>query len=1235
MRLHGGWYHYLYHILCSLYRLDATEKKSNMNIYLSYDVQYDDTAATASVKFFATEAEARASMEWSFLMQGVESAAIVYGTQNKDYGHEHARMGKTARTYGSDIASLMPAERTFTQHSDIPVMGGFHFIRRTSALQVDAATGAMTVPETNDSIGLEIGARYIPSQNAEVNASLMSPLNDFRRIAETYKDGKDTKFRENSWLWAFIGTPYKFEIINREALVGASYDENNMPPATGGTYKRLAQVVEKGTPYLKLVTDTVGKKIYWTLEQLDNYGDDETKFSFHIKSYDENKIMSRTSATTSTMRTINTPPISDIAYLKSTAFMVYPWNWDDNKYKKVTVNIYKDAVSGTPVLTKTYTPADRAFMAGDVIDGTDGHFYLPLDGKEDGTSWKEKGVVSKTMPYDDHKINIPYELRRRYCNYTVASGDHVADGKFTVGDENTTQTVNIIYTVPSPPNAPYFVPADQASAFRSTAESGTFNGVSKKNYYYFVDLKDNLSQYFFVNKNATAPTYTATSNTTRFAAQTAKHAMFYFVGDPYDLRICNSFVDKDNSSSLNLTRNTSDNTTFMDNAASSWEMVDANTLGSYGYNPSAAEVGYRLDYLQGKAFALRAKNSGANDTYYYLGQDGSTYGDAIYTSGSTPQENQLAAFRDYPDSRHLANGGKTIITLMRPVTINVSVYDQDEPEKLVTKNEESEFYAMSERFKGVPNNLQRNYCKYTWASEETKPSGINNRLTSDGYFVIPGETGGSREFNLYAKYEETDDSPFARLDEHGVPVLKKNPSKSPWYNMNIGTRWAFFNSNLTGQRYEINGKTAFNTNYAGKTNDQTELTFPYAGSSLPNAKLATRDRFHKGLHWALVGDPYNFQIRCQRDIIELTGEGDSRTPATDASGNYIYSPAYIKGAPADDTSGTVVPTIGTEDEATWWTWIRERSTNKYFLSESWTRRTEVTASAEAAAKANGPRRLPIDYPQPDPSVNPPGGTLNFKINTADTFQDIASNRGVIARGDSYGIGDEMKLLSVNDVDANNECFDAVVIVYNKVNEPVATSGWDEYARENARSNGRIDTDVQRWGCTYHYWADETMTRYPFKTFNQKDENGNYLIQDKGIVYVTYDYDETLYSSENEYRWMNLFYNWDKNTTVGSDTYTETKEGWIYSPATGGNVDKAMCDQTTQSSNTEQKWAMIGDPYKFILYNYNRKKPMLVVIMLITSIMTVQILAIRTLQVRMSSTNDKQKETKQGIYFTGR
>ena len=1207
--------------------LTPTEKISNMDIYLSYDVHYND--ASVPIKFFATEAEARASMKWSFLMQGVESAAIVYGTQNKDYGHENARMGKTARTYGSDIASLTSAERTFTQHSDIPVMGGFHFIRRTSALQVDAATGAMTVPETNDSIGLEIGARYIPSQNAEVNASLMSPLNDFRRIAETYKDGKDTKFRENSWLWAFIGTPYKFEIINREALVGASYDENNMPPTTGGTYKRLAQVVEKGTPYLKLVTDTVGKKIYWTLEQLDNYGDDETKFSFHIKSYDENKIMSRTSATTSTMRTINTPPISDIAYLKSTAFMVYPWNWDDNKYKKVTVNIYKGSVSGSPVLTKTFEPADRAFMAGDVIDGTSGHFYLPLDGKEDG-SWKEKGVVNKTMPYDGHKINIPYEMRRRACIYTVVGsgpGYSTIDGRtaYTV-QESGDQTINITYTVPPQPYAPLFVAENEWGTFRDLGDNDIFHDVKKSDYYYYVDVKNDLSQHAYVKDDLTGA-----SSDTRFAAGTPDNAKFYIVGDPYNVRLCNVYTDKQDDVAKNLARN-SDGTTSMSTDDFYWEVVDASSEGSHSYDGKSNNVKYRLDYLGGsgsKALALRTKSDG-DATKYYFGKDGKTYANSIYTSEGTPQLNKLAAFRDYPDSRHSANTSEVTVSVMRPVSIQLSVYDQDEPTKLVTKNEQSDYYALTERFKGVPSNLQRNHCKYTWVSTDTKQSATNNKLTEDGYFVISDAVVSGRSLNLYAKYEETDDSPFCTLDENGNPVLKKHPSNSPWYNMNIGTRWAFFNSNRVGKRYEINGKTDFNATFVNNATEannlnNSELTFPYAGSSLPKATLS--DRFHKGLHWALVGDPYNFQIRCQRDIIELTGEGTARTQAVDeASGNYTYYPAYIKGAPTNDETGTVVPSIAKENEATWWTWIRERSSNRYFLSESWTRRTDVTTAAAASAKKYGPRRLPINYPQPDPSVDPSSGTLNFKIGD-EAFQTIANNQGVIARGDSYGIGDEMKLLSVNDVDANNECFDAIVTVYNKVNEPVATEGWTELVRENAKGNGRIPTEVQRWGCTYHYWADETMTRYPFKTFNQKDENGNYLIQDKGTVYVTYDYDESLYSSETEYRWLNPFYNWNGDPA--------TQMAWINSPANSDtkDKDKAWADEATQSTAKDQKWVMIGDPYKFILYNYNRKKD--------ADAHNAYYLYYDGTKIRnknftgedeFNETTNK-KETKQGIYYT--
>ena len=1142
--------------------LDATAKVSNMDIYLSYDVQYNDQSTP--VKFFPDEATARASKEWSFLMQGVESTAIVYGTKNNDYGHENAQLGKTARTYGADVTGLTPAEQTFTQHTDVPVLGGFHFIRHTGEMDVDSSTGVMTIMKDTTAIGVLMGTRYIKSQDTDVEAYMMSPLNDFRRIAETYKDGMDTGFRENSWLWAFIGTPYKFEIVNREAEKDDSY-------------MYLAQVEEKGISYVRLVNknDTTGTKHYWTLEQLDNYGDAESQFSFHIKAYGEDKIISRAKATTTDMRVINTPPTSDIAYLKSTAFMAYPWNWSDNKYKTVTVNIYKGSVSGSPVLTKTFTPADRAFVAGDVIDGTDGHFYLPLEGTADGTSWKEKGVINHTMPYDGHKINIPYEIRRRACLYTVENGS------FTVGSTDAAQTVNIYYTVPPAPYAPLFVPENELATFRALADDANFNGVKKSDYYYFMDVKNDLSQHAYVTDEQNGA-----SSDTRFAASTPDHAKFFVVGDPYNMRLFNVYTDKLGGNAKNLARN-SDGTTSMSSDAFYWEVVDPSSEGSHSYDATSSNVNYRLDYLGGngtKANALRTKSTG-DATKYYFGKDGKTYATSIYTSGGTPQLNKLAAFRDYPDSRHAANTSEVTISVMRPVSIKLSVYDKDEPTKLVTKNEQSDYYAVTERFKGVPSNLQRNYCKYTWVSTDATPSGTNNKLTDDGYFVMDEDIVSGRSLSLYAKYEETDDSPFCNLDENGNPVLKKNPSNSPWYNMNIGTRWAFFNSSRVGKRYEVKDATAFNANYvnnaiAANNLNNSELTFPYAGSSLPKATLP--DRFHKGLHWALVGDPYNFQIRCQRDIIEFTGEGDARTQATDASGNYIYYPAYIKGAPTNDTSGTVVPSIAKEDEATWWTWIRERSSNRYFLSESWTRRTEVAATAAAAARKYGPRRLPIDYPQPDPSVNAPSGTLNFKIGDA-TFQDINKNQGVINyETGSYGIGDQMKLVSVNDVDANNECFDAIVTVYNKVNEPVATEGWTELVRENANGNGRIPAEVQRWGCTYHYWADETMTRYPFTAFNQKDENGNYLIQDKGTVYVTYDYDESLYSSETEYRWMDIFYNWDENPA--------TRMAWINSPENSDtkDKDKAWCDQATQSTSRDQKWVMIGDPYKFILYNFNRK-----------------------------------------------
>ena len=1241
--------------------LDA-DKAINFDIYLSYVVNAPNVPVGSDqpVKFFATEEEAAASMKWSFLMQGLESAAKIYGKKLVDYGKARAYGTEDRGDWGEDIDGLTEAEKSFVQFTGYNKIGGFHFLHHNSSPTVDTQTGSMTVPDGISEVGMHKGTRYIKSQNTELDVCLMSPLNDFRRIAETYKDGSETSPRTDSWLWAFIGTPYKFEIINREALAGRVYDVNGNVTTAGTTHKRLA-VIRSGTTLkdnpVKLVADydsqTNGEDNYphyWTLAQLapetmpDGTQDPETPVSFAIKVYGEDYILSHNTGLSVDFKVIPTPAETDISYFKSTGFMAHPWNWSDTKYKTVTVNIYKDAVSGTPVLTKTYTPADRAFIAGDVIDGTDGHYYLPVEAQADG-SWKPMGVFTNTVPYDNHLINIPYELRRRFCEYSVANGNTNVNGTndaFTIQDTDEEQTINLIYTIPAPPKAPRFVSESELASFRSKTETATFNGAMKKEYFYFLDFGNTLSNHAYVGSGGYYP---SAGSDSRYIANDPSQLMYYFVGDPYQLRVCNAYTDKVGAYN-NLARNVwpdgtkgsygedlkYNNNTYMAPESDSrgkfyWEMVDAQDMGVYGYNADNANVNYRIDFLKNKTFALRTKNKDANDaTYYYLGKGSSTSGSYIYErAGETvgASQNVLEAFRNFPDVRHAANvATNTTMTAMRPATVYVSVYDQDEPTRFVTKNELSEYYAQSERFTGVPANLQRNYCNYTWASTSSDTKSAN--MLDGGYFTV-----NDKEITMYAKYEETDDSPFSRLNADSVPVLKRDASLSPWYNMSVGSRWAFFNSNLDGMTsplysYNSSAKTWNNLrpNTGGKPNNSV-LSFPYNG-----AISTVNDRFHKGMHWALVGDPYNFQIRCQRDIITLEGEGDSRTPKV-VNGDYEYKAAYLNGTQMD-----------TQANGTWWTWIRNRNTTNYFLSESPTRRTAVTA-ATTSARANAPRRLPKGYPS-DPSANPAENTLNLTV---------SGESGIIATGNNYGLGDVMRLVNVDDVDANNECFDAVVIVYNKVNEPVATTGWTELVRKNVTGNGEIPSDVRRWGCTYHYWADETMTRYPFTSFNQTDDSGNYLITDGGIVYVTYDYDESLYSSENEYRWVNIFFNWDdiykqwnkvlnndavkytaeycaydatnKKILPGQHTYDvkvnsvetdddkkaykyteeelrrETQVGWISSPENYNNTgmeststfstSKAWANETTRSESVDQKWAMIGDPYRFILYNYQRKR----------------------------------------------
>ena len=115
-------------------------------------------------------------------------------------------------------------------------------------------------------------------------------------------------------------------------------------------------------------------------------------------------------------------------------------------------------------------------------------------------------------------------------------------------------------------------------------------------------------------------------------------------------------------------------------------------------------------------------------------------------------------------------------------------------------------------------------------------------------------------------------------------------------------------------------------------------------------------------------------------------------------------------------------------------------------------------------------------------------------------------------------------------------------------------------------------------------------------FNWDDEHKewrNDLVHDKEYTAEYWEYNKSTneFEKRHEYDVMQ-----DYNCWVQHDLYTDTQEGWIESPkADSGNLKKnkayayygnGQYDNATDAK--KQKWAMIGDPYKFILYNYNRK-----------------------------------------------
>lgn len=275
-------------------------------------------------------------------------------------------------------------------------------------------------------------------------------------------------------------------------------------------------------------------------------------------------------------------------------------------------------------------------------------------------------------------------------------------------------------------------------------------------------------------------------------------------------------------------------------------------------------------------FALRFKEDnqllGYRNVYYYLAHDGlsKTYQQKNYSINlsynADNEQHETGTYAGY----HTANDVNTIIKLVQPVKVYVTAHrDADgryaASSSAIVTDELSEYYGLNETITEVPRHLQRKFVKYSDLDNAAEGTVSEHKLSivnADSHGTCAdanhSQTIGdlmtstvSKEyvdpvfkFTVYytvddlSKDEEGNDAHlFTSPTQHVAGTLN-------WVDMAVlgnGTNWLFFDKTGGDNTKVTNYRTAIGDNNADGWNDGL-----------------------KGLHWALVGDPYDFTILNRR-----------------------------------------------------------------------------------------------------------------------------------------------------------------------------------------------------------------------------------------------------------------------------------------------------------------------------------------------------------------------------------
>ena len=724
---------------------------------------------------------------------------------------------------------------------------------------------------------------------------------------------------------------------------------------------------------------------------------------------------------------------------------------------------------------------------------------------------------------------------------------------------------------------------------------------------------------------------------------------WYFVGDPYAVQIYNVAGNWIGGKAANLCRINPANTNFQLVAdCVTLNVPDPSVIDTrvqvpiYINNTDTKEreiIGYQDNENYGKPiygnfywemvpsassaaddddFALRFKANNNilnyNNVYYYLANQNLSrkYSESIldenvsYHTNLCYQETNDIYLGGTYKGYHKANNDTTIIRLTIPTKVYVSAYKDtgassySETNKITT-DELSEYYGFGEKIAEVPRHLQRKFVAYSdMTNIKTGNALAEHELSETNADYYTADCTAHTEANgkafidgspcntafkfkvLYTIDDVTNPEAAAEDQIHiftSADELSKGADAYPtWLDVMTGNRY-----NSATDHYWL-----YYDKLKSDTNADMVSDFPALMQDKQDYPNMGWDTGLKGLHWAFIGDPYNFTMLNRRKWedsgktltgLQWLGTGYAKTTETinDVDTEVWYNYAKLGNSDECNDYGRDGSGGNTGNGNTEWSlmYCKTGGDADYFIRTS-TRKTTSDDVNNDHTDAFGTRdNVTNDYEMLYRYISPSGSLMPFIPDDvpADSAFFVTSRFSLSLKTDSIQKAVIRTVTNLDNDKAANDCFDANVKIYNTKGELRASMDHVELSYKDVFE--AMPYTLRRYGCEYiQCWINEYGTTNAIKIADT-DENisatfSDGVLYDSSTIFKTEDgvkYIEIAYvyrvdedvmefftsvsdAKQDEYNWSNAYFEWEQTysgTNVRVVNYKDVFDYYIYSP----------------------------------------------------------------------------------------